>query len=133
MTSCSGPVLEEDCGRGDDGVVAVEFALVLPILVMLLFVAVAAGTVAAGQLAVNSAARDGARAGAVAPSGACDLALSRLEGASATAGTASCTALSTCPGTDSVIRIETQRVVNVPFLGDRTVELSSTARYRCEI
>jgi hypothetical protein len=32
-----------------------------------------------------------------------------------------------------VIRIETQRVVNVPFLGDRTVELSSTARYRCEI
>jgi len=117
----------------DDGIAAVEFALVLPILVMLLFVAITAGTIAVGQLSVNSAARDGARAGAVSPNGACELALSRLDGAADTAGTASCSALSACPGTESVIRIDAQRLVSLPFLGEHTVDLSSTARYRCEI
>lgn len=134
MTSPSRPGRIERPGRNrDDGVAAVEFALVLPVLVMLLFVAITAGTIAVGQLAVNSAARDGARAGAVTTTGACDLALGRLDGTSATAGTASCTEVAVCPGTDSVIRIEAQRLVSLPFLGDRTVDLSSTARYRCEI
>jgi Flp pilus assembly protein TadG len=118
---------------GDAGVAAVEFALVLPILVMLLFVAITAGTIAVGQLAVNSAARDAARVGAVTSEGACILALERLEGTTATAGTATCTEIGLCPGTESVIRVDTQRSVSLPFLGDRTFEMSSTARYRCEI
>ena len=134
MTSTARPGRQRRPGRfGNEGVAAVEFALVLPVLVMLLFVAITVGTIAVGQLAVNSAARDAARAGAVASTGACDLALNRLDGTSATVGTAACIEIEVCPGTESVVRVEAQRAVSLPFLGDHTVDLSSTASYRCEI
>lgn len=119
---------------GDDsGVAAVEFALVLPLIVMLVFAAITAGTIATAQLDVNSTARDAARAGALDSNAACTLAAARLADASSALGATSCTNLATCPGVDSVIRIDATRTVTIPFIGDRTIDLSSTASYRCEI
>ena len=119
---------------GDDsGVAAVEFALVLPLIVMLVFAAITAGTIATAQLDVNSTARDAARAGALDSNAACTLAAARLADASSALGATSCTNLATCPGVDSVIRIDATRTFTIPFIGDRTIDLSSTASYRCEI
>lgn len=119
--------------RDDSGVAAVEFALVLPLIVMLVFAAITAGTIATAQLDVNSTARDAARAGALDDDAACTLAAARLADASSALGATSCTTVATCPGVDSVIRIDATRTVTIPFIGDRTIDLSSTASYRCEI
>jgi len=122
-----------DRARNDDGVAAVEFALVLPLLVMLIYAAVTAGSIAAAQLDVNSTARDAARAGALDTGSGCTVATSRLADAGSSLGATSCTSVATCPGIDSVVRIDATRTVTIPFIGDRTIDLSSTASYRCEI
>src|SRR4051812_12811121 len=47
--------------RKDDGASAVEFALVLPILVLLVFGIISFGVIFAQQLALNNGVRQGAR------------------------------------------------------------------------
>jgi Flp pilus assembly protein TadG len=59
-------------GRGDDGASAVEFALVLPILILLLFGIISFGTLFAQQLALNNGVRQGARLAVVEGSSATD-------------------------------------------------------------
>jgi Flp pilus assembly protein TadG len=51
--------------RGDSGAAAVEFALVLPILLMLVFGIIQFGFILAQQVALNGAVRSGARYGSV--------------------------------------------------------------------
>lgn len=51
--------------RGDDGAAAVEFGLIAPILVLLVFGIMSFGILFAQTLALNNAARQGARYGAV--------------------------------------------------------------------
>jgi Flp pilus assembly protein TadG len=51
--------------RRDDGASAVEFALVVPLLIILVFGIIAFGIVLAQQQALSNAAREGARYGAV--------------------------------------------------------------------
>jgi Flp pilus assembly protein TadG len=51
--------------RGEDGAAAVEFALVVPILLAILFGIVTFGFLFAQNLAISNAARQGARFGAV--------------------------------------------------------------------
>jgi Flp pilus assembly protein TadG len=52
--------------RADDGAAAVEFALVVPLLVMLVFGIVGFGVLFAQQLSLSNSARQGARFGVVA-------------------------------------------------------------------
>jgi Flp pilus assembly protein TadG len=51
--------------RGDQGAAAVEFALVLPLLVLVLFAIIDFGRMLNAQITLTEAAREGARAGAI--------------------------------------------------------------------
>jgi hypothetical protein len=103
---------------------------------MLLFGVVVAGTVAATQLQVQAAARDGARAGSLSPGAGCALSLNRLDAAdgtgSASVGQVTCTSTSVCPGTSSSVSVVATRTVSIPVFGDRQVTLASVATYDCQ-
>jgi Flp pilus assembly pilin Flp len=115
----------------DSGLAAVEFALVVPLIVVLLFAVITAGTAAAGKLSLQAAARDGARAEAVDPNSGCTTAIDRLTGTSATVGDIHCTTTASCPGERSNIEISANRIVSIPILGDRTIALTASASYEC--
>lgn len=115
----------------DAGLAAVEFALIVPLIVVLLFAVVTAGTAAAGQLSLQSAARDGARAEAVAPNSGCTTAMAHIAGASATVGDITCSTTASCPGERNNIEISANRIVSIPLLGDRAIALSASASYEC--
>lgn len=113
----------------DPGLAAVEFALVLPVLVILLFGIVVAGTVYVDHLRVQSAAHDGARAGAISPGQGCSTAVQRvadISGASVT-----CSAPASCPGTTSTVDLVVAETVSIPLLGSRTVRLSASSVFQC--
>jgi hypothetical protein len=113
----------------DEGVVAVEFALVLPLLVVLLFTIVLAGSVYADQLHLQSVARDAARAGSVDPDVACDLARGELSGNDV--GQVDCAVVSNCSsGVFKVALSATQDLV-VPLVGSRAVTLRASSSFVC--
>jgi len=114
----------------DRGVVAVEFALILPLLVILIFTAVVAGSIYLDQLQVQAAAREGARAGAIDQGLACSVATAEL--ASNQVGELVCTPVRTCSAHQvSEIRLEATQTVSVPLVGDRAVTLRATSAFRC--
>ena len=115
----------------DAGLAAVEFALIVPLIVILLFAVVTAGTTAVGQISVQAAARDGARAEAVEPNSGCLTATDRLAGNSATVGDIDCSTTAACPGDRSQIDVNAIRIASIPILGDRTIALSASASYEC--
>ncbi len=115
----------------DSGLAAVEFALIVPLIVVLLFAVITAGTAAAGQLSLQAAARDGARAEAVVPNSGCTTAINRLGDSSAVVGDVVCSTAMSCPGERNNIEISANRVVSIPLLGDRTIALSASASYEC--
>jgi hypothetical protein len=112
--------------RRDTGAVAVEFALVVPVLVLLLIGTVIAGSVFVNHLKLQAAAREGARAGALVPARACSTAMDGLQ-----VSGASCRVESSCPGGSSAIRLQAVEVVTLPILGERTVTLQAGAKFSC--
>jgi Flp pilus assembly protein TadG len=116
-------------------VAAVEFALVLPVLVLLMFIIIVAGLVYFDNMQVQAAARDGARAGASVPGTGCSAALQRLPANVRSAVT--CTQVPTCsttsnpPITVSTVNLAYNRNVSVPLLGNRTVNLTASSVFEC--
>ena len=123
--------------HSDDGVAAVELAIVLPLLIGVIVLAVVAGTAAVGQLRLEAAARDAARAGSVVAGAECSTALESLgavgSDAGPTLGAVTCTPVSVCPGTDSRVTLTATRNVTIPLVGVRTIDLSADARFDCQI
>jgi Flp pilus assembly protein TadG len=113
----------------DRGAAAVEFALVLPVLLAVLFGVVVAGLVYVDHLQLQSAARDGARSGSLVSGSGCSAALDRVSDLGE--GGTSCAETAVCPGTDSAVTLQLARQVSIPLLGDRTVNLSASAVYEC--
>jgi len=103
---------------------------------MLLFGVIVAGTIAATQLQVQAAARDGARAGSLSPGGGCPVSLSRLDAVdgtgSATVGAVTCTNLMVCPGSASSVSLVATRTISIPVVGNRQVTIDSAAKYECQ-
>lgn len=116
----------------DRGIAAVEFALLAPMLMTLLVGIVIAGTAGLGQLKVQSAARDGARAASVEPGVGCTVALDRLAGTEQSTGTSSCSTVSVCPGTVSTIAVTSTQTVTIPIIGSRTITLDADATFECQ-
>jgi uncharacterized membrane protein len=113
----------------DDGVAAVEFALVLPLLVVLLFVIVNGGMLYLDQLHLQSAARDGARVESVSPANGCTTAMEALSGNEV--GTTQCDVVQDCSLGKAEIRLVTNQEVSIPLVGTRTVNLIASSTFVC--
>jgi len=119
-------------GRHDDeGLAAVEFALVLPVLVALLFGIVVTGLVFIGRMQVQAAAREGARAGAIVAGQGCTAARQQLTNFSSSS--ISCTEVRNCTSTGSRVQVRVIETVSIPLLGERNVTLDSTSVYACQV
>ena len=108
---------------------AVEFALVLPLLVVLLFVIVNGGLVYLDQLHLQSAARDGARVASVDPNQGCSTALAALSGNDV--GTTSCELVQDCSTGSAQVRLTAVQSISIPVIGDRTVNLDASSTFVC--
>lgn len=148
--------------RREAGSAAVEFALVLPILLVLLFGIINFGFIFATQISLNSSARDGARAGVVRPLGGaaktCDKIADMARGGAGTLGLTntdaikvtvtnpdltSCTWGSNVATTPSAIPmcatsgqlfvvLEYTVVSPVPLVPPSSVNLKATGAFQCE-
>ncbi len=115
----------------DGGVVAVEFALVLPLLIMLIFTMVVGGSVYLDQLHLQSVARNAARIGAVDSSRACSVALSEL--ASNDVGEVQCVVKKSCSSGVGTAEVELTAIqdISIPLVGDKVVTLHAASSFIC--
>lgn len=115
------------CGRGDRGQATVEFALILPLLVVCIAGILWVGQVVTVQLRLEHAAREGARAAAVSPDSAAtaaDAAVSRsfpdADGVAATVGA-------------QFIEVRVWKTVDgIPFVGVGSRDLVAESHMRRE-
>jgi Flp pilus assembly pilin Flp len=118
--------------REDEGAVAVEFALILPLLVLLLFGVITFTRIYYAQIALSGAAREGARVMAVtndwtAASSATVDAAPGLAGVTPVRDPLNCS-----PGaTMTVTASQPTRTYAIPLYGDITVTLSGQGVMRC--
>lgn len=120
-------------GRDDRGAAMVELALVLPVLVVLLVGIVEAGRAYGAHVAIQGAARDGARLAALGfPSAEVETAVF------GTAGPAEVVAVVTTPcrnnGTgEAEVTVQAQHQWRVPLMNLGVSTLNATARMPCEV
>jgi Flp pilus assembly protein TadG len=116
--------------RDERGAAAVELALVLPVLLMLLFGIVEVGRGYEAKIALADAARAGARAAAVGrdPVAAVKGATSELTSTllQVTAPTAAC-----ATGQPVAVQATYPYTWRIPFVGEGTVTMHSTSVMRC--
>ncbi len=113
----------------DDGVAAVEFALVLPIFVALLFTIVVSTSVYIDQLQLQSVARDAARSESVSAASGCTVATTEL--ATNAMGNVQCVVNQTCTSGTVRIQLTSTQQVSIPIVGNRTVVLHATSSFVC--
>lgn len=116
-------------GPDDAGVVAVEFALVVPLLIVLLFTIILGGSVWLDQMHLQSAARNAARVGAVAPTSACTAATDDLVGNDL--GQVSCNLLDSCSTGTARVKLTAVQTINLPLVGERNVTLNASSSFVC--
>jgi Flp pilus assembly protein TadG len=123
--------------RDERGAAAVEFALILPLLVMLVFGIIHFSLAYNRQQGLHAAAREGARAASLADSTSEEIegrVEDSLEGITFDAapeidpGT-SCNGRS---GEPVVVTVTVANTIDVPFLGGPTVTLEGRGEFRCE-
>ena len=120
--------------KEDRGAVAVEFALVFPLLILVLFGVIEYGAVYNAQLVITGAAREAAREMAVTGNAgaARTAALSAAPGLvpALSSGDVGISSSSCSPGTDVTVTIDYQKPFITGLFGAK-VDLTGTATRRC--
>jgi Flp pilus assembly protein TadG len=117
--------------RSDRGTTVVEFALILPILVMLIFGIVEFGRGYNAKITVTHAAREGARVLALtADPDAAEIAVKNAA-TSLDPGAITVTSSACSPGTPASVTVQYPFSYEVPLVGGGTETLSATGVMRC--
>jgi hypothetical protein len=127
------------------GAAAVEFAIVLPILIVLVFGIVEFSIAYNRQQGLHAAAREGARVAALPQTSSSDVvervhdALSGvLSDEDIDDATISVTPSATqpcnnqAPGTHVVVSVEIEHPISIPVFGDENLTLTGRGEFRCE-
>jgi len=123
---------------GERGAVAVEFALILPVLLMILMGTIEFGRVYSQFQVYNGAAREGARCAAVQATDFGDCVVqTEIEQAAQpydVAQTASVAGACTDESVGTNVRVSWLQDfdINIPFWGDVTLDRTIEATFRCE-
>jgi Flp pilus assembly protein TadG len=115
----------------DAGVAAVEFALVLPLLVIMVFTIVFAGSVYLDRMHLQSAARDASRIASINSASACSTALAQLSTQSV--GTVTCSVASTCTSGSARVELRAVQIKSIPLVGNRTITLDASSSFACPL
>jgi Flp pilus assembly protein TadG len=115
--------------QDDQGVAAVEFSLILPLLVILLFVIVNSGLIYLNQLQLQSTARNAARIASVDPAQACSSAMNELS--TKNIGNPQCALVENCSSKTAQIQLSAFQQISIPFLGERSVHLHANSTFVC--
>jgi TadE-like protein len=131
---------ERERGR-DRGAGVVEFALIMPLLLMLVFGVIQFGTLFNRQQGMHAAAREGARVAALPSSTLADIenrANDALQGINfTTPPTISVTPITAKPcearrGETVVVVVEAPMTIEIPIWGSKDVTLTGRGEFRCE-
>jgi Flp pilus assembly protein TadG len=117
--------------RSERGAALVEFALILPVLVMLIFGIVEFGRGYNAKITVTHAAREGARvlaltADPVAAEAAAVNAATSLDPSAVTVSSSACT-----PGAPATVTVQYPFSYDVPLVGGGTTTLTGIGVMRC--
>ena len=123
-------------GWRERGAVAAEFALMIPILLLLIFGTVQLGLTYQRQSAVHAAAREGARVASLpttTTNEACARSAAALAGTGFTA-VPNCDVVGDCSGasTSVIVTITVPNTIEIPFYGTSTFTLTGVGDFRCE-
>lgn len=132
---------EDGDRRADTGAVLVEFAFIVPILMMLLFGIIQFGVAYDRQQTVTASARQGARF-AIVDNADRDQINARVKSSLATAGMDSTATIVITPvafepcdgrsGEDVSVKVTVPHKLDIPFVGRRTATLVAESIFSCE-
>lgn len=114
------------------GAVAVEFALVLPVLVLLLFGIIEFGRGYNAKVEITGAAREGARVLALDSGDPATIVASAAPNLDASKISVSTSGTPCVTGTQASVTVSYPFEYNIPLFGSNTVTLSSTGVMRCD-
>jgi len=125
--------------RRERGAVAAEFAVILPILILLIFGIVQLGLAFQRFEAVNAAAREGARVASLPTSSSADVCTrvtSALSGTTfdTTPACSDVTIVGNCSASDPsvTVTVAVDNLIEIPFFGQLSMTLTGTGDFRCE-
>lgn len=116
-----------------------EFALIMPVLLMLVLGIIELATAFNNQQGLHAAAREGARAGAIPTATQTDIGAVvdsalvgvPLEGARAVAVTPN--TATPCASADAVVvEVSSESTISIPFWANQTYTLTGRGEFRCE-
>ena len=122
--------------RSERGAAMVEFALVLPLLIMLVFGIITFGRAYFAKVELASAVREGARAAALGKSNGDAVSATVAAGQGLPVSSGNVQVLASCPpGADTAAKVRATYALtyDIPLVSSGTMTLSATGTMRCGV